>query len=246
MAHIFDTTKGEVVSLEQFGRGAAMPRINYIAQKAGIENFPVVVMKGEETPFIWTDMQKTQVGVTEGLANLLNDRELAAMTAHEVSHIKNRHFDDPMVVSLISPGVRVLTAGSLGMLGMFLSFVHESTSSTQSSKQKHKATERSQPTDVNRRKFLKLLGIGLGGGTVGHACSGSLGDTVQNRVQWDIEERADRDAVRFSNDPEALASAFQKVDQWFKARGNYHSGCWKTFGERVKSIQTMQPTANAR
>lgn len=77
---------------------------------------PATVVTPQEAPLSWTTAlpgRRPSVHVTTGLLERLEDRELEAVIAHEISHIGNR--DAALMTILAAPGVFVLRGLHVGM-----------------------------------------------------------------------------------------------------------------------------------
>ena len=65
--------------------------INRLAQRAGLSHSPDVYLVNSRVPtaFALGSKERPIIGITSGLINVLNERELSGVLAHEISHIKN-------------------------------------------------------------------------------------------------------------------------------------------------------------
>ena len=70
---------------------------------------PLTALVADDVPLSWTTAppgKRPRVHVTTGMAELLDESELPAVLAHELSHIGNR--DAVIMTVLAAPGLRVL------------------------------------------------------------------------------------------------------------------------------------------
>lgn len=125
------------------------------------------------------------VAVTRGITELLNDRELRGVIAHELAHIKNR---DTLIMTITAT-----IAGALSMLANFMMFT---------------GSRRDQP-----------------GGMLGTLAVTILAPIAAMLVQFAIsrtrEYAADHTGAQICGDPDALASALDKIHHAAHRVDNY-------------------------
>ncbi len=124
------------------------------------------------------------VAVTEGLLQMLDQRELAGVLAHELGHIKNR---DTLVMT-----VTASIAGALSMLAnmaLWGSFLGGSSDDEEE-------------------------GGGMFGGLLGVIFAPILASLIQMAISRSREFMADEAAANLTGDPMALASALRKIEGW--------------------------------
>lgn len=125
------------------------------------------------------------VAVTRGIVDLLDARELRAVIAHELAHIKNR---DTLIMTITAT-----IAGALSMLANFAMFT---------------GGRRDQP-----------------GGALGTLAVVILAPLAAMLVQFAIsrtrEYAADHIGAEICDDPQALASALEKIDYAARQVNNY-------------------------
>lgn len=132
--------------------------------------------------------QNAAVAVTEGALSLLSERELAGVIGHELAHVKNR--------DILVSSVAATLAGAISMLAMWA-------------------------------RFAAIFG---GGGGGGHRRGGGLellvmaivapiaAMLIQMGISRSREFGADAGGARFAQDPEGLASALLKLEDWSKRK----------------------------
>jgi heat shock protein HtpX len=125
------------------------------------------------------------VAVTEGLLRLLDPREVAAVIAHELGHIKHR---DTLIMA-----VAATFAGALGMLANAAIF-----GSLLGGHQSSEEEEGASP-------LSGLLGVVI---------APIAATLVQMSISRTREFLADEAAARFTGTPLALAGALRKIEAW--------------------------------
>lgn len=149
---------------------------------------PKVYLIPETTPNAFAtgrNPQHSAVAVTAGLLQLLDHRELAAVLAHELSHIKNR---DTLVMTIAAS-----IAGTLSMLAnmaLWGSLLGGSSA---------------DDDDDGGSMFGGLLGV---------LFAPFLASLIQMAISRSREFLADEAAAQLTNDPLALASALRKIAGW--------------------------------
>lgn len=126
------------------------------------------------------------VAVTRGLMNTLDDRELAAVIAHELTHVKNRDVR-LMVVATIFAGMITLI-GEMVIRTVF-------------------SGSRSSSSDSRSSKDGKLVIIAVAIA----ACTYVFALLLQFAISRSREYLADAGAVELTKDPDAMISALLKV-----------------------------------
>ncbi|MGB9636896.1 MAG: zinc metalloprotease HtpX [Thermoplasmata archaeon] len=84
--------------------------VEEVAMKAGIPK-PRVAVVPVPTPNAFAtgrNPKHATVAVTEGILGLLNDRELAGVIAHEISHIRNRDILVMTIASIIASAISII------------------------------------------------------------------------------------------------------------------------------------------
>lgn len=122
------------------------------------------------------------VCVTTGIMQLLNERELAGVIAHELTHIKNR---DTLVMT-----VTATIAGAISMLANFGSMFGM-----------HRGSSDEHGNRGGSIAFVILISL----------LAPLAAMLVQMAISRTREYGADRGGAEISGDPEALASALQKI-----------------------------------
>ena len=150
-----------------------MPRVYLIPEDA-----PNAFATGRNT-------RKEVVAVTEGLLRMLDRREVAAVIAHELGHIKHR---DTLVMS-----VAATLAGALSMLAnaaMWGSLF---------------GAQQSSDEEEGANLLAGLLGV---------LVAPLAATLVQMSISRAREFMADEAAARYTGAPLALASALRKIEAW--------------------------------
>ena len=131
--------------------------------------------------------RSSTVAVTRGLLNTLDDRELAAVVAHELTHVKNR--DVRLMV------VATIFAGMITIIGeIVIRLVFNSGGSRSSSS-----------SDSKRDGRLVIIAIAIAALTYVFAM------LLQFAISRSREYLADAGAVELTKDPDAMISALMKV-----------------------------------
>ena len=149
--------------------GMPMPRVCIISDPA-----PNAFATGR-------DPQHALVGATTGILDVMNDRELSAVFAHEMSHVRN--YD--IRVSMIAFGL-VAAIGILSDIAFRMMFF-------------------SNGNDNNKNPIVMLVGFAL------VLLAPVIAMMIQFAVSRQREYLADASAVETTRDPEGMASALEKL-----------------------------------
>jgi heat shock protein HtpX len=125
------------------------------------------------------------VAVTTGILNLLDQRELRGVIAHELAHIKNRDILVSTIAATIASAVTFL-ANAAGFISMFAGGSQEG----------------EQEEGLSPVQSLVLALVAPIAATL-----------IQLGISRSREYMADRTGAEICGDPEALASALQKLEQ---------------------------------
>ncbi len=158
-----------------------------LAARAGLP-MPKVYIIPEEAPNAFATGRNPRngvVAVTEGLLRILDRREVAAVIAHELGHIKHR---DTLIMA-----VAATFAGALSMLANAAMF-----GSLLGGNQPSEDEEGGSP-------LAGLLGVLI---------APIAATLVQMSISRAREFMADEAAARFTGTPLALASALRKIEAW--------------------------------
>lgn len=172
---VLRTTGSREISRDQDPALFAM--VEEIAQASGMPMPRVYVMDSMQPNAFATGRspKHAAVAVTAGIRQLLTERELRAVMAHELAHVKNRDILTSSIVATIASAISMLA-----WFGMFAG---------------------------GRRE---------GGGGAGSLLAVIVAPIVAMLIQFAIsrarEFQADADGARISGDPEALATALQKIE----------------------------------
>ncbi len=159
--------------------------IQRLAQRAGLEKLPVLYTLPMRQPNAMAVGKREEpiIGISEGLLRVLNQRELAGVLAHEISHLCN----DDIRVMRLADFISRLT-GSLSLFGQILLLLN-------------------LPlllfTDQSVNWLLVLIMI----------FAPQVSSLTQFGLSRVREFNADLGAATLTGDPEGLASALQKIEQ---------------------------------
>lgn len=169
---------------------AEAPRLHTIvddlAARAGIPA-PRLYLIPEAQPNAFAtgrNPERGVVAVTEGIVQLLSERELRGVLAHEIAHIKNR---DILVASIAAAMTSMLTwaAHALSFAGLFGS----------------RSNDEAEPRNSGAGSLLMVVVAPI------------AATLVQLGISRSREYLADETGAKLSGDPEALARALIKLEQ---------------------------------
>ena len=158
--------------------------VRELAQRAQIP-MPKVYLIDEQAPNAFATGRSPDhaaVAATTGIVNVLTDRELRGVMAHELAHVKHRD----ILISTISATM----AGAISMLANFAMFFGG--------------------RDSEGRPANPLVGIAVA------ILAPLAASVIQMAISRAREFEADRGGAEISGDPQALASALQKIDHYAK------------------------------
>lgn len=158
--------------------------IQELTQRAGLP-MPKVYLIPEAAPNAFAtgrNPQNSAVAVTEGILRILNERELRGVLAHEIAHIGNRDILVSTIVASIASAVMYL-AHMLQWMGMMGGHRNEEGRSS-----------------INPIALIATIVFAPLAATL-----------IQMAVSRTREFMADEHGAHVSGDPEALASALQKI-----------------------------------
>ncbi|HEU5295956.1 MAG TPA: zinc metalloprotease HtpX [Burkholderiaceae bacterium] len=156
--------------------------VRELAGRAGLP-MPRVYLIDEQAPNAFAtgrNPQHAAVAATTGIVQLLSERELRGVMAHELAHVKHRD----ILISTISATM----AGAIGMLANFAMFFGG--------------------RDSEGRPANPIAGILV---AILAPLAASL---IQMAISRAREFEADRGGAEVSGDPQALASALQKIHHY--------------------------------
>ncbi|HJV63920.1 MAG TPA: zinc metalloprotease HtpX [Albitalea sp.] len=156
-----------------------------LAQRAGLP-MPRVYLIQEDAPNAFAtgrNPQHAAVAATTGILQVLSERELRGVMAHELSHVRHRD----ILISTISATM----AGAIGMLANFAMIFGG-------------RDEQGRPANPIVGLLVMLLA----------PIAASL---IQMAISRAREFEADRGGAELSGDPQALASALQKIQRYAQA-----------------------------
>lgn len=171
---VLKTTGSKELQRDQDPQLFAM--VEEISQAAGMPMPRVYAMESMQPNAFATGRspEKAAVAVTAGIRQLLSERELRAVLAHELAHVKNRDVLTSSIVAAIASAISMIA-----WMGMF-----------------------------------------FGGGDRRNGAAGLLAvivapiaaTLIQLSISRSREFQADADGAEISGDPEALASALQRIE----------------------------------
>ncbi len=156
--------------------------VQELAQKAELP-MPKVYLIDEAAPNAFAtgrNPSHAAVAATTGIINILSERELRGVMAHELAHVKHRD----ILISTISATM----AGAISMLANFAMFFGG--------------------RDNEGRPANPIVGIAV---AILAPLAASL---IQMAISRAREFEADRGGAEISGDPQALASALQKIQRY--------------------------------
>ena len=170
--------------LNRYYYGDLYDSVNVLASRAGLSRSPDIYFLNNQAPnaFAIGNKERPVIGVSQGLVNILNARELRAVLAHEISHIKN---NDLLVKGL---------ALSFGNLTHLLSWIGKL------------LLLFAVPMYLLGIPSFSLAALLL------MVFSPTLNLLLQLGLSRSMEFLADHDAAILTEDPLALASALDRID----------------------------------
>ncbi len=156
--------------------------VRELAQRAELP-MPKVYLIDEAAPNAFAtgrDPEHAAVAATTGIINVLSDRELRGVMAHELAHVKHRD----ILISTVSATM----AGAISMLANFAAFFGG--------------------RDEHGRPANPIAGIAV---AILAPLAASL---IQMAISRAREFEADRGGAEISGDPQALASALDKIHRY--------------------------------
>jgi heat shock protein HtpX len=165
--------------------------VDQVAQMAGVPRPRVYIIESDSPNAFATgrDPQHAAVAVTSGIMRILSERELAAVLAHELGHVRNRDTLTMTIVATLAGAITMLA--HLGQFAlMFGGFGR-------------------RDDDEGANPFVALLMI------IVAPIAAAL---IQLAISRAREFEADACGARISHDPLALASALEKLEAGEAAR----------------------------
>ncbi|MBU0755562.1 MAG: M48 family metalloprotease [Planctomycetes bacterium] len=158
----------------------------WLAQRAGLSHVPALYLipGSMQNALTMGTESSAVVAVTEGFLGRFSDRELAGILAHEISHIKNR---DTFVMGLAATTSRFTTV--LSQIGFFLLFIN-------------------LPLVLAGYVVIPWLLILL------LLFAPSVSTLLTLGLSRTREYKADLDAAALTGDPQGLAFALQRIEQY--------------------------------
>ncbi|MDW3191083.1 MAG: zinc metalloprotease HtpX [Cytophagales bacterium] len=158
--------------------------VNALARRAGLQYSPDIYLVPNQVPnaFALGSKERPVIGITSGLVNVLNERELSGVLAHEISHIKN---NDLLIKGLASSfGNLTNTLSWIGRILLLFTI----------------------PMMLLGIETLSLGAILL------LVFSPALNILLQLGLSRSMEYLADHDAAMITQDPMGLASALHQIE----------------------------------
>ena len=163
--------------------------VQILVHRGGLTRVPDIYflpMRGYNAATLWTGPEPMLV-ITPALLNGLSPRELSAVLAHEVAHIKNGDFVIYTVARVLQSITVILSQAAWILLFFFFPFL-----------------------------LLSGAVISLGSMLI-LAAAPFVGIAIQMALLRAREFSADLGAAELTGDPEALASALRRIDQSSKS-----------------------------
>jgi heat shock protein HtpX len=196
--------------------------VEQLSQRAGLEQHPLLFYIPSATPNAFAMLEGDQplIAVTDALLNRLNQAELTAVLAHEISHIRNGDLVVMMFADLLNRLTSSLSTVGWLMLVLFL------------------------PVWLLSDVMLPWLAIVL---LLLAPLASTLLQLALSRTR---EFDADLDAAELTGDPATLATALMKIEQshdkwWFLLLPSRHSEnpAWTrthpSTAERVRRLRAL-------
>jgi heat shock protein HtpX len=161
--------------------------VQELAQKAQLP-MPKVYLINEGAPNAFAtgrNPEHAAVAATTGILNILTERELRGVMAHELAHVKHRD----ILISTVSATM----AGAISMLANFAMFFGG--------------------RDSEGRPANPIAGIAVA------LLAPLAASLIQMAISRAREFEADRGGAEISGDPQALASALQKIHRYAQGGG---------------------------
>lgn len=157
--------------------------VQHLAQRAGLPMPKVYVIDNDQPNAFATgrNPENAAVAATTGLLHRLSREEIAGVMAHELAHVKNR---DTLIMT-----VTATLAGAIGMLANFAMFFGGG----------------SRDAEGNRS------GLGIIGSLAVMILAPIAAMLVQMAISRSREYDADKAGAEISGNPQALASALQRI-----------------------------------
>jgi heat shock protein HtpX len=161
--------------------------VQELAQKAQLP-MPKVYLINEGAPNAFAtgrNPEHAAVAATTGILNILSEREMRGVMAHELAHVKHRD----ILISTVSATM----AGAISMLANFAMFFGG--------------------RDSEGRPANPIAGIAVA------LLAPLAASLIQMAISRAREFEADRGGAEISGDPQALASALQKIHRYAQGGG---------------------------
>lgn len=176
--------RAQAVDRYSFPEGVAL--VEALSERAGLEHAPRLHILPSSTlnAFAVGQRRRAAIGVTAGLLQVLDRRELAGVLAHEISHVRN---NDLWLMGLADMMSRLTSL--MATLGMVLAML-------------------SLPLFLFGQAPVPLLTLGI------LIASPTFGSLLQLALSRAREFDADLEAATLTRDPAGLASALKKLDRY--------------------------------
>ena len=163
-----------------------------LAQHAGLPKPRVAIVESDAPNAFATGRNPANglVAVTTGIMRILNERELAAVLAHELGHIKNRDILISSIAATIGGAITMIA--QMGQWAMIFGGFSRSDDEEEGA------------------------GSGMLGGLLMLFVAPIAATIIQLAISRSREYGADRAGAEFADDPEALASALEKLEAYSK------------------------------
>ena len=210
--------------LDRYYQAELYQLVNHLARRAGLSYSPDVYLVHSRVPNAFALGSKEQpiIGITSGLINVLNERELSGVLAHEISHIKN----NDLLVKGLAANFGNLT-NTLSWIGRILLLF-------------------AIPMFFLGIETISIWAILL------LILSPGLNVLLQMGLSRSMEYLADHDAAMITKDPMGLASALDRIENlskpwwatWWKPSLTETSGEWlRSHPETARRIAKLRMLA---
>lgn len=177
--------------------------VSQLSSRAGLPKLPEIFLLPQKSlnAFATGSSRAPVIGITHGLVNFLNERELYGVLAHEISHIKNKDISLKTFAGVVG-GI----THNLSFIGRILLFIN-------------------LPLYLMGYEIIPWLAVLM------LIFAPALNSLLQMGLSRSMEYMADADAVQLTGDPMGLASALKKIDaftkrQWYNISYQIPKNSW--------------------
>lgn len=199
-------------------------RFQEMATREGLDDLELFTTKHKEPNAITLPFHK-KVIITESILSLLDDREMAAIIAHEMGHCLHPH-KHAIYRREFLKRIGAVVGMNIGIgLDQFIGKDKAATAKPEK--------EKTSVDEILESEFSTPILAGV----VGF----SAGSVIGVPLSQSAEREADREAVRICGDKEALISALEKLKAWAKREGSsFNSLSHGSMEKRVVDIKNAE------